>query len=58
MAGGVQAARALVNRSILYLLKKNVERQVEASLLSPGSLDSLLSSEGLDSLLSEVCIKC
>ena len=53
--GGVQAARALINKSIIIILKSKFKKQIERDLLSPESLDTLLSSEGLTSLLSEVC---
>ena len=53
--GGVQAARALINKSIIIILKSKIKKQMERDLLSPESLDTLLSSEGLTSLLSEVC---
>ena len=53
--GGVQAARALINKSIIIILKSKFKKQMERDLLSPESLDTLLSSEGLTALLSEVC---
>ena len=53
--GGVQAARALINKSIIIILKSKIKKQMERDLLSPESLDTLLSPEGLTSLLSEVC---
>ena len=53
--GGVQAARALINKSIIIILKSKIKKQMERDLLSPESFDTLLLSEGLTSLLSEVC---